>query len=52
MYETGRGVNTDLSEAVRLYQLAADAGHGGACNRLGLCHQQALGVAKVKQNDV
>jgi hypothetical protein len=34
-YETGNGVDTDYNEAQRLYQAAADQGHGLATYKLG-----------------
>jgi TPR repeat protein len=34
MYENGKGVPKDLSEAIRLYQLAARSGHEFSQNAL------------------
>ncbi len=39
LYQTGRGVEQDLSEAVRWYALAAEQGQFDAQNNLGLIYQ-------------
>lgn len=41
----GRGCATNLEESVRLYRLAAETGHPGAQDSLGLCLLRGLGCA-------
>lgn len=41
----GRGCATNLEEAVRLYRQAAETGHPGAQDSLGLCLLRGLGCA-------
>ncbi len=45
-YFHGRGTPTNLTTAVRLYQLAADAGHVGAQVSLGNCLLRGIGCEK------
>ena len=45
MYEMGKGIPTDLAEAVRLYRLAADQGHAWANFILGNMYHNGMGVA-------
>ena len=37
---------TDLHQAVKYYQLAADQGHGNAQCKLGICYENGHGVTK------
>jgi TPR repeat protein len=41
--KNGRGVAKDDAEAVRLFRQAADLGHAGAMNNLGLMYKERLG---------
>jgi TPR repeat protein len=43
-YSFGEGVTVDTSEAFRLYQMAANAGHSGAKYNLGRCYEDGEGV--------
>lgn len=42
----GKGGPKDAAKAMELYQKAADGGHIGALNVLGLAHRDGVGVAK------
>lgn len=46
MYELGRGVVHDYTEAARWYDLAANQGYAMARNNLGMLHEAGLGVAQ------
>ena len=46
MYDNGRGVVKDDTEAVRWYRKAAEQGHAGAQNNLGLMYLTGRGVTK------
>lgn len=45
MYETGRGIDANPSEALRLYELASAQGHGLASYKVGEFYWRANGVA-------
>ena len=45
-YYNGNGVTQNYDEAMRLYTIAADMGHVGAQNWVGLCYERGHGVAK------
>ena len=45
MYETGRGMDANAAEALRLYELASQQGHGLASYKVGEFHWRAIGVA-------
>ena len=44
MYDNGRGVAQDYSAAVKWYRMAADQGHAGAQNNLGIMYCGGQGV--------
>ena len=44
MYEEGRGVPQDETEAVRWYRLAADQGYAPAQHNLGVAYENGRGV--------
>ncbi|MFZ3581887.1 tetratricopeptide repeat protein [Loktanella sp. DJP18] len=44
MYGTGRGVNQDITEAVRWYRLAAEQGEPAAQSNLGVMYSTGEGV--------
>ncbi len=46
MYYNGTGIAKDLTEAVRLYRLAAVQGNANAQNNLGVMYETGTGVAK------
>ena len=46
IYENGRGVGQDYTEAAKWYSSAAEGGHPGAQFNLGNIYQQGLGVPK------
>lgn len=39
-----KGVTADLAEAVKWFRKAAELGHAGACNNLGVCYDHGYGV--------
>lgn len=45
MYETGRGVEKNYIQAVRLYRLAGSQGCAIAMHNLGYMYEHGLGVA-------
>ena len=51
-YQKGRGVNKNVSEAIRLYKEASDAGHASAQYNLGFCYWYGEGVAVDKNKAV
>lgn len=46
LYLTGRGIREDKAEAVRLYHLAAELGHVGSMQNLGMFYHNGIGVPK------
>ena len=48
MYELGRGVARDYTEALRLFQLAAAQGQPQALYWVAACHERGQGVRKNK----
>ena len=46
MYESGKHIQRDLGEAVRLYKLAADQGHANAQFNLAQCCKDGNGVER------
>ena len=46
IYENGRGIGRDNTQAAEWYTLAAEGGHPGAQFNLGNMYQQGLGVSK------
>ncbi|MEM7121717.1 MAG: SPOR domain-containing protein [Pseudomonadota bacterium] len=46
IYENGRGIGRDYTEAAKWYAAAAEGGHPGAQFNLGNIYQQGLGVPK------
>lgn len=46
MYDLGEGVPKNISEAVRLYRLAAEQGHAKAQYNLGVTYNTGEGVPK------
>ena len=46
MYQKGRGVPTDYTEAVKWYRMAADQGLAVAQNNLGAMYELGRGVPK------
>jgi TPR repeat protein len=45
-YERGLGVVKDYQQARKWYDKAADAGHAGAMNNLGLLYTRGQGVGR------
>ena len=45
-YQTGRGVQTDYVEAMRLHRKAADLGNAASMNAIGVLYEEGNGVPK------
>ena len=46
LYDTGRGVRQNPTEAIRWYRAAADQGHAAAQNNLGLLYDYGRGISQ------
>jgi TPR repeat protein len=45
-YYNGEGIAEDLAEAIRLFTVASDSCHAGACCDLAICYESGVGIGE------